>query len=90
MGLSCYLPLASTLAGELTAANQSTPIFLGHGEADPVVPDWIGRASYGHLLDAGCQASWHTYPSPHAVIPEELADVRAFLDRCLPALSGAA
>ena len=89
IGLSCYLPLARTLAAEISAANRSTPIFQGHGEADPVVPEWIGRASHDQLLAAGCDAGWRTYPMPHAVIPEELADVRAFLDRRLPAVSGA-
>jgi phospholipase/carboxylesterase len=45
IGLSCYLPLVETLAAEGSAANRSTPIFLGHGLADPVVPAWIGRTS---------------------------------------------
>lgn len=90
IGLSCYLPLAGTLPAELSADNRSTPIFQGHGSADPVVPEWIGRTSHEQLVAAGCEASWHTYPVPHAVIPEELADVREFLDACLPAVSGAA
>lgn len=89
VGLSCYLPLARTLAAEITPANRSTPIFQGHGEADPVVPEWIGRASHEQLQAVNGDAEWRTYPIPHAVIPDELADVRAFLDRCLPAVSGA-
>ncbi|UCG72205.1 MAG: alpha/beta fold hydrolase [Chromatiales bacterium] len=89
VGLSCYLPLARTLAEEISAANRSTPVFQGHGEADPVVPEWIGRSSHEQLVAAGCDAAWRTYPIPHAVIPEELADVRAFLDRCLPPITGA-
>jgi phospholipase/carboxylesterase len=89
VGLSCYLPLPAALAAELHPANATTPIFLGHGEADPVVPDWIGRSSCAHLMQAGCNVAWHSYAMPHAVVPEELADVRAFLDGCLP-VSGAA
>ena len=89
VGLSCYLPLAATLPDELSDANRSTPVFQGHGQADPVVPEWIGRASHEQLVAAGCAATWHSYPIPHAVIPEELADLRAFLDACLPALSDA-
>lgn len=89
VGLSCYLPLGGTLATEVSDANKTTPVFQGHGEADPVVPEWIGRMSHERLLAAGCDASYHTYPIPHAVIPEELADVRAFLDRVLPAVSDA-
>jgi phospholipase/carboxylesterase len=88
IGLSCYLPLARTLAAELSSANRATPVFQGHGEADPIVPEWIGRASHEQLLAVHINAQWRTYPIPHAVIPDELADVRAFLDRCLPVVSG--
>lgn len=89
IGLSCYLPLARTLAAELSVENRVTPVFQGHGEADPVVPEWIGRTSHEQLVAAGCAASYATYPVPHAVIPQELADVRAFLDGVLPAVSAA-
>lgn len=84
VALSCYLPLADQLAGELTPAGQATPIFMAHGTADPVVPEAAGRASCERLQAAGCRVAWHSYPMPHAVIPEELADLRAFLRECLP------
>lgn len=90
IGLSCYLPLPGSLAAELSADNRSTPVFQGHGSADPVVPEWLGRAAHEQLVAAGLTVDWRTYAMPHAVIPEELNDVRAFLDKCLPAVSGAA
>jgi phospholipase/carboxylesterase len=39
VGLSGWLPLAATTAAERHAANHDTPVFLGHGRQDPVVPD---------------------------------------------------
>src|SRR2546422_9850976 len=38
MALSTYLPLASTLAAEASAANRATPIFMAHGLYDPPIP----------------------------------------------------
>jgi phospholipase/carboxylesterase len=77
--LSAYLPLADSVAAEALAANRSTPIFMGHGEVDNVVPLWIARASRDQLTKLGYAVQWHTYPMPHSVAPEELQDIRAFL-----------
>src|SRR5437868_3720690 len=38
LALSTYLPLASTVQGEMNAANRDTPIFMAHGEYDDVIP----------------------------------------------------
>jgi len=89
IGLSCYLPLPQFLAAEIAPANQDTCVFQGHGEADPVVPCEMGLASHRQLTAAACQAEWHTYPLAHSVSPDELEDVRGFLQRCLPSLSDA-
>ena len=84
LALSCYLPLSARLGVEMTAASREVPIFMAHGEADPVVPIGMGRASCELLLAAGCDLRWHSYPMMHAVIPEELRDIREFFDRCFP------
>ncbi|MDJ0926430.1 MAG: dienelactone hydrolase family protein, partial [Gammaproteobacteria bacterium] len=81
VALSCYLPMAKTLAAEMHAANRQVPIFMAHGEADHVVPYWIGENSRDALLGAGLDVTWHSYPMMHSVAPEELGDIRAFLDR---------
>ncbi|RMF97890.1 MAG: carboxylesterase [Gammaproteobacteria bacterium] len=85
LALSCYLPLPDRLPAELQPANQRLPIFMAHGEADHVLPLWIGEASRDALIAAGCDVRWKTYPMMHAVTPEELADIRDFLARQLPA-----
>jgi phospholipase/carboxylesterase len=69
----------TTLAAERHAANAATPIFWGHGSADPVVPMPRGSESRDLLLAMGYTVDWHTYPMAHAVCPEEIADLRSWL-----------
>lgn len=79
MALSGYLPLAGTLARERSTANAATPIFMAHGLSDPVVPIARAQASRQALLDLGYTVQWHTYPMPHSVHPQEIADISRFL-----------
>ena len=83
MALSAYLPLASTLMQERSVANQSTPIFMGHGTHDNVVPEKLGTASRDFLVQAGYDVEWHHYPMMHSVCDQELVDVGAWLSRIL-------
>jgi phospholipase/carboxylesterase len=83
MALSGYLPLADSLASERSAANQSTPIFMAHGTADPVVVIGRAEASRDVLATLGHAVQWHTYPMPHSVHPLEVADISAFLQAVL-------
>jgi phospholipase/carboxylesterase len=83
MALSGYLPLASTLAAERSAANQPTPVFMAHGLADPVVPLARAEDSRQALQSLGYAVQWHTYPMPHSVHPQEIADMSIFLQSVL-------
>lgn len=83
MALSGYLPLADSLASERSAANRSTPIFMAHGTADPVVVIGRAEASRDVLATLGHAVQWHTYPMPHSVHPLEVADISAFLQAVL-------
>jgi phospholipase/carboxylesterase len=69
---------------ERLPANESTPIFLAHGTQDPVVPPLLGEAACRQLQQAGYAVEWHTYGMPHAVCPQEVADLAAWLERVLP------
>jgi phospholipase/carboxylesterase len=84
LALSTYLPFPDSLAEEAHPANAATPIFLGHGSLDPIVPQGLGAASRDRLLERGYDVEWHTYPMPHSVCAEEIADLRAWLLRALP------
>ncbi|HUH40951.1 MAG TPA: carboxylesterase [Castellaniella sp.] len=79
IGLSGYLPLRNMTATEAHPANASVPIFMAHGTLDPVVDLSRGEISRDMLLELGYAPQWHTYPMPHAVHPQEIADIRDFL-----------
>ena len=84
MGLSCYMLGATRFATERLAANQRTPIFLAHGTQDPVVAPLLGEETRRLLEHAGYAVEWHAYPMAHAVCPQEVADIAAWLRRVLP------
>jgi phospholipase/carboxylesterase len=79
VGLSGYLPLASTTAAERSAANADLPIFMAHGTQDPVVVPARGTASRDALCALGHEVEWHDYPMPHSVCIEEIQDLNAWL-----------
>lgn len=83
VALSTYLPLEDTLAKEAAAANRQTPVFMGHGIEDEVVPLRLAELSKAKLENAGYDVTWHTWPMPHSVCGEELEAVAAFLMRTL-------
>lgn len=83
MALSGYLPLAETFALERNSANAHTPIFMAHGNQDPVVIPARGEATRDLLTGLGYTVQWHSYPMPHSVHPREIADIAAFLTHVL-------
>jgi phospholipase/carboxylesterase len=85
VGMSGYLPLASTTAAERSDANALTPLFLAHGRRDPVVGLDRGIASRDALAGLGYAVEWHDYPMEHSVCAEEVADLQRFLQRVLSA-----
>jgi phospholipase/carboxylesterase len=83
VGLSGYLPLASTTAAERSDANALTPIFMGHGEHDNVVDIERGKASRDALQSLGYAVQWHEYPMAHSVCMEEIGDLNRWLVKIL-------
>jgi phospholipase/carboxylesterase len=83
IGMSGYLPLAASLAAERSAANAGLPIFLAHGQQDPVVPFGAALASRDALNALGYAVEWHAYPMPHSVCAQEVADLNRWLLRVL-------
>lgn len=83
MVLSSYLPLRDTLAKEAAAANKDIPIFMAHGEHDPVVPYALAESSYRALLKTGYAVDWHVYAMQHSVNPQEIDDISRWLDNVL-------
>lgn len=79
MALSGYLPMADHIATERSAANQQTPIFMAHGNADPMIVISRAEASRDALKGFGYAVQWHPYPMPHSVHPAEISDIGDFL-----------
>ena len=84
MALSCYLPAAGSLAAERQPANDKAPLFMAHGQFDPVIAVTMGQRSRDGLKAQGYAVEWHEYPMAHSVCPEEISDIRKFLFKILP------
>ena len=83
LALSTYLPLADSLAAQASAANRSVPIMMAHGMQDPVVPVMLALQSRDRLAELGYTVDWHSYAMQHAVCPQEVGDIRAWLSQRL-------
>lgn len=85
VGLSCWLPLGSTLMDangsdlQLSKLNRETSLFMGHGINDPLV-----RLDYGELTFKMLKrkdSEFKQYRMNHETCTSELRDVSAFLKR---------
>ena len=83
VALSTYLPMQPSFEAERSAANATTPIFWGHGTADPIVPLTRGVLSRDVLQGLGYPVEWHTYAMPHSVCAEEIAHLRTWMGQRL-------
>lgn len=81
IALSTYMPIANNFAHERHPNNYSTPIFMGHGLFDPIVPLMLGEMCRQQLEGLGYSIEWHSYSMPHTVIPEEIRDIGEFLKK---------
>lgn len=79
MGLSTWLGEAERVLGQAAEANRHTPVFMAHGEHDPMVPLEYARMSQGALVGAGYRVEWHTYPMGHEVCLEQIRDIGHWL-----------
>ncbi|HEU4646213.1 MAG TPA: dienelactone hydrolase family protein [Burkholderiales bacterium] len=79
LALSTYLPLAGSLQAERSEANRDVPIFMAHGELDDIIPLTRAQQSRQALAAQGYALQWHSYPMPHSLCGEEIADIAAWL-----------
>ena len=77
LALSTWLPLPAAI--EEHGAVTSLPVFMAHGQFDPMIPMQYGRLSADRLIEAGFEVEWHDYPMAHAVCPDEIVDIRQWL-----------
>lgn len=72
IALSTYLPMADRLIREATAVAHTQPMFMAHGQHDPVVPYRGGEMAAARLRTLGFKIDWHAYPMAHQVCAEEI------------------
>ncbi|MEJ8567268.1 alpha/beta hydrolase [Elongatibacter sediminis] len=83
VALSTYLLQGDRLGARVHAANRDLPVFMGHGQADPVVPFAMGEQAAAALRSLGYAVEWRAYPIPHSVSADELAHVADWMRRRL-------
>lgn len=84
LALSTYMSEPEKLSAQTTNANKDTPILIGHGQQDDVVPIYMGNAAHKILEENGFQVQFKDYLMQHSVCNQELQDISAWLQKCLP------
>lgn len=79
IALSCYLPSKNTLLHSLSPANKNTPLLLGHGSLDELIPEKWGKDAYCCLEKLDYKTQWHSYQIGHGVNAEEFTDIGKWL-----------
>lgn len=80
IGLSTFLPVATELAANTA---HRLPAFIAHGTVDDVVPFPAGVDLANSLKQAGFPVAWHSYPMGHGVSPEEVNDIKAWIEKVI-------
>lgn len=84
LALSTYLALHDTLEAEASESNRQTPIWMAHGNYDPVIPFRFAELSRDRLQQAGYPLQWHAYPMEHQVVLEQIREIGDWLKNVLP------
>jgi phospholipase/carboxylesterase len=79
VALSTYLLQEDRLESEAGGANADLPVFAAHGTVDPMVPCAWGEDAAVKLRELGHPVEWNRYAMPHAVCPQEIGDLLAWL-----------
>ena len=82
IALSTYLPLADQLAAEASVVNKQIPIFIAHGNSDPILPLTLGKRTFQLLNQPGCPVEWQDYAMGHQVCYEEIKAIGKWLTHC--------
>ena len=83
MALSTYVHDHENLADLISFASIDTPIFMAHGQMDPMIPITRAITSREALTGLGYDVQWHEYGMGHEVCPQEIADIARWLDASL-------
>lgn len=79
IALSTYIPSASLIAAEQSAANAATAVFAAHGQQDPIVPFALGEAARQAVSNGERDVQWQAYRMQHSVCIEEIEAIGSWL-----------
>lgn len=79
LALSTYVPSPQNAEARLSAGATRQPVFMAHGQYDPVIAYRYGEASAALLKRLGFAVAWRTYPIQHSVCDPEVRDIGDWL-----------
>ena len=88
LAMSGFLPLVDGFELDL-ASRRGLPVAIAHGTQDPVIGVQFGRAARERLSAAGLDLLYRESPVGHGVDPRGIDELRAWLQRTLPARAAA-
>ena len=80
MALSTYVHDHERVGEEVSFSSIDVPIFMAHGQMDPMIPIARAITSRESLTGLGYEVDWRVYGMGHQVCPEEIADISAWLN----------
>ena len=83
IAISTYLHDPQGLETERHDENLALPIFMGHGQGDPMIPIMRAATARENLIRLGYDVTWQDYPMAHQVCLEEIEDIAIFIRRIL-------
>jgi phospholipase/carboxylesterase len=83
IGLSTFLPDVVTQPDALAPENAGLPVFMAHGDDDPLIPLVWAQHARDRLIGLGSPVVWKQYPMEHQVCAEEIADLAAWIEERL-------
>uniref|UniRef100_A0A3Q3W901 Acyl-protein thioesterase 1 n=1 Tax=Mola mola TaxID=94237 RepID=A0A3Q3W901_MOLML len=91
VALSCWLPLRNSFPqASVNSGNKDMHVLQCHGDADPLVPFTFGTQTAEKMksLVNPSNIAFKSYNGlPHSACPEEMVDVKRFIEKQLPPLS---
>lgn len=75
--------LAETHADLAPGGLRGTPVFIGAGTADQLIPASRAETAAERFRSLGCAVTFETYPVGHGIDQQELSDLVAFVETAL-------
>ena len=88
LAMSGFIPEVDGFALDLES-RRGLPVAIAHGSHDPVIPVTFGHEARDRLTEAGLDVLYRESPIGHGVDPRGIDELRAWLQRTLPARAAA-